>query len=264
MTYYNSDERLYYKCFNQIYADMDILTCSKKPGDKLQNIFNEDVVLRRALFKGADLDKLKDQEAKYFTENYKNKNNADNDELKLAKITSKFQMQDLLIGLMTRELRNSKNDRGFINLLLNIEDNTNRHIISPGGFFKILFVSDLDRSYFLKRNDSNQVEIKTQSAQFWNFHGEDFNFCEGETYAMLDVFNREVPNHSSFQSENLFKANWLSYYDMACSLQTSAFKTYNPDRGIWNTNICILKNKKKRAKRNSSKTEKSCSQESSG
>jgi hypothetical protein len=54
MTYYNSDERLYYKCFNQIYADMDILTDSKNPGDKLQNIFNEDVVLRRALFKGAD------------------------------------------------------------------------------------------------------------------------------------------------------------------------------------------------------------------
>lgn len=169
---------------------------------------------------------------------------------------------------MTRELRNSKNDRGFINLLLNIEDNTNRHIISQGSFFKILFVSDGDRSYFLKRNDSNQVEIKTLKSQFWNFNGEDFKFDEGETYALLDTFNREVPNHSSTESENMFKANWLSYYDMACSLPTSAFKMYNPDRGVWNTNICILKNKKKRSKSkldqdSGSKSSKSDSQESS-
>ena len=139
MTFYNPDERIYYSAFNKVIEFEEVNVIKKKK--HIKEIFNEDIVMRRALFKGKEIEKFTNKEHQYFTNQHKGKNN-DNKELKIKDWTLKFQMQDMLIGLMTRELRSQNNSQTFINMVMNVEDNINRHVVNSGGFFKMIFVSN--------------------------------------------------------------------------------------------------------------------------
>ena len=224
--------------FREHFMKLDTKNKEKKD-EEIKDTFNEDAILRRVLIKDDEKEEMEKREKKHIQE-LKNKRK-NQKEMDPENIRILFLMQGVLLDIFIKTIKISHVTRSsFIGSLLRITENINKHFLSEGCFFSLVFTTSRDE-HFGYWFDSNEASFKVaeykDNAMLDVINDESIEF--GRQYVVKDIFQCS----NAEESESAVKC-YEALSNIAKTIENSQFSKVKPDQTIWLTHFSKVRNLK--------------------